>query len=244
MTDLFTPVTTPKPGRDRGWPLWAVAAGLLGFTATVLLDTRPHSELAAADRGEQFLVTPAVMDELDRMSNYLGFLVGFAAVASLLVFAAAWRARVEHRFPDSIAARVVSGGATITAAGLALGYGWKGALANYGYEGPETGMFADEGLFVYYMLTDFGPYIPWLGVLVGAGALAWLAWRERLVSRILGTFSGLYVLLVVAGYVLMGVPGLAGPASGLWLAMAGVWLAVGRSRITERQRAADAVPAA
>lgn len=220
--------------RDRLWPLWGAAAGLAGFTATVLFDTRPTSELEAAERGEDFLVTPEVMHELTRTPNYLGFLVGFLAVALLVIFAAAWRARVEQQHPRSIAASVVSGGVLVTAAGLALAYGWKGALANYGYDGPESGLYGDQGLFVYFMLTDFGPYIPWLGVLIAFGGIAWLAWAERLVSRILGTLTVVYVLAVVAGFVGMGVPGLAGPASGLWLAVVGVWLAVGRSRVTLR----------
>jgi hypothetical protein len=224
----------PPVRHDRLWPIWGAVAGILGFTATVLTDTRPTSELEAADRGESVIVDPSYMDELTRMPNYLGFLIGFAAVAALVVFAAAWRVRVETRYPRSIAARVVSGGLLVTAAGLTFAYGWKGALANYGYDGPEKGLYEDDGLFVYYMLTDFGPYIPWLGVLIMAAAFAWLAWRERLVSRVLGTFSGLYALLVVGGYVVMGVPGLAGPASGLWLAIASIWLAVGRSRVTER----------
>ena len=237
--------------RDRLWPLWGAAAGLAGFTATVLFDTRPTSELEAAERGETFIVTPEVMHELTRMPNYLGFLVGFAAVALLVVFAAAWRSRVEQQHQRSIAASVVSGGALVTAAGLALGYGWKGALANYGFDGPEKGLYEDEGLFVYFMLTDFGPYIPWLGVLVSFVGIAWMAWSERLVSRILGTLTLVYVLVVVAGFVGMGVPGLAGPASGLWLAIVGIWLAVGRSRVTLRPltvaarepRVASAAPA-
>lgn len=229
----------PVP-RDRLWPLWGAAAGLLGFAATILTDTRPVSEMDAAAQGQDFLVTPDVMNELTRMPNYIGFLLGFAAVAALVVFAAAWKARVESRWTRSIASRVVSGGVLIAAAGLALGYGWKGALANYGYDGPEVGLYGDQGLFVYFMLTDFGPYIPWLGVLIAAGAFAWLAWRERLVSRILGTVSGLYALFIVVAYVGMGVPGLAGPLSGIWLAVASIWLAVGRSRVTERVAGLDA----
>ena len=42
---------TITSARDRLWPLWGAAAGALGFTATVLTDTRPASELAAADEG-------------------------------------------------------------------------------------------------------------------------------------------------------------------------------------------------
>ncbi|MDF1478336.1 hypothetical protein PYV02_04490 [Leifsonia sp. H3M29-4] len=224
------PVEQVRPGRL--WPLWGVVAGILGFAATVLLDTRPAGELAAAENGEPYLVGPDSMAELDRMTNYLGFLVGFAAVAALLVFQAGWKRWVENRYLHSVAARVVSGGVVVTAAGLALAYGWKGALANYGYGGSEFGLFDDQSLLIYYMLTDFGPYIPWLGVLIAAGAVAWMAWRERLISRVLGTLSGLYFLLIAVAYGITGVPGLAGPGSGLWLAFACIWLAVGRSRIT------------
>ncbi len=220
--------------RDRLWPLWGVAAGAAGFAATVLFDHRPSSELEAAARGEDFVVTPEVMTELTRLPNYLGFLVGFAAVAFLVVFAASWRARVESQHPRSIAASVVSGGVLVTAAGLALAYGWKGALANYGFDGPEKGLYEHDGLFVYFMLTDFGPYIPWLGVLVAFAGMAWMAWVERLISRVLGAVLTIYVALIVYAYVAMGVPGLAGPASGLVLIVAGLWLSIGRSRITLR----------
>lgn len=225
---------TAATARDRLWPLWGVAAGLAGFAATVLFDHRPESELSAAARGEDFLVTPEVMHELTRLPNYVGYLVGFAAVALLVVFAAAWRSRVESQHARSIAASVVTGGVLVTAAGLALGYGWKGALANYGFDGPEKGLYGDDGLFVYFMLTDFGPYIPWLGVLVAFAGMAWMAWVEHLVSRVLGTVLAVYVALVATAYVAMGVPGLAGPLSGVVLAIACLWLAVGRSRVTLR----------
>ncbi len=220
--------------RDRLWPLWGAAAGLAGFTATVLMDTRAASEMEAAERGEQFMLDASFMNELDRTTNYLGYLIGFLAVALLVVFAAAWRSRVEQQHGRSIAASVVSGGVLVTAAGLALAYGWKGALANYGYSGNEFGLFDDPGLYIYFVLTDFGPYIPWLGVLIAFAGIAWLAWSERLVSRILGTLAGAYVLAIAVAYALTGVPGLAGPASGLMLALACIWLSVGRSRITLR----------
>lgn len=229
--------TTPKPARQRLWALWGAAAGLLGFVGTIIFDVRPESEIIAADKGEPFILDPSYMSELTRMPSYLGFLFGFAAVAAMLVFQGAWKRWVEHRFPESIAARVVSGGLIASAAGLTFAYGWKGALANYGYDGPEKGLYGDDGLFVYYMLTDFGAYIPWLGVLVAAGALAWMAWRERLVSRVLGTISGLYFLFIWAMYIVMGVPGLAGPLGGLYLLFASLWIAFGRSRITLKELA-------
>jgi hypothetical protein len=225
---------TASTARDRLWPLWAVPAGLGGMIATVVLDVRPAGESAAADRGDEFTVSDAVMNELDRLPNYLGFLVGFVAIACLLMFAGAWRARVEQQHPRSIGSAVVTLGVVASAAGLALAYGWKGALANYGYTGNEFGMFDDAGLYVYFMLTDFSPYIPWLGVLVSFAAMAWLAWIERTISRVLGTVLGLYAALIAGAYVVTGVPGLAGPLSGAVLALAGIWLSVGRSRATLR----------
>lgn len=234
-TDVATPrARVARVARDRLWPLWGAVAGLAGFLATIFFDTRPEAEMLAADAGEPFTSTPDAMDGLFRETNYLGFVFGFVAVVGLVVLAAAWRSRVESRWTRSIAARVVSGGLLVAAAGLTLAYGWKGALANYGYDGPEAGLFGDEGLFVYYVLTDFGPYIPWFGVLIMAGALGWMAWVERSVSRVLGTLSGLYALAIFAGYIVSGVPGIAGPGSGLWLLVASIWLAVGRSEVTTR----------
>lgn len=226
------PARPPRPLRIRAWTAWGVIAGLLGFTATVILDTRPLSEIEAIAAGQEYTVSAADVFSLDRFTNYLGFLVGFAAVAAMVVFAAAWRKWVEERFPHSIAARVVSGGLYITAAGLTLSYGWKGALANYGYGGNEFGMFDDPGLYVYYVLTDFGPYLPWFGILIVAGAWAWMAWREKLVSRILGTLSGLYALGVAGMMAAIAVPGLPGPFGGLFLAFGSAWLLFGRSVVT------------
>lgn len=231
--ETSAPVRVPaRPTRARLWALWGAVAGILGFVATVLLDTRPLNEMLAIEAGKDYTVSAEDVASLDRMTNYVGFLVGFAAVAAMLVFASAWKRWVELRFPESIAARVVSGGIYVTAAGLTLAYGWKGALANYGYGGNEFGMFDDDGLYVYYMLTDFGPYIPWLGVLIAAAAFGWMAWRERLISRILGTMSALYAAGVAGMMVLIAVPGLPGPFGGLWLAIASLWIAFGRSRVT------------
>ncbi|MDH6179984.1 hypothetical protein M2152_000166 [Microbacteriaceae bacterium SG_E_30_P1] len=231
------PTVAPRPARARLWPLWGAVSGLLGFVATVVLDTRPMSEILAIAAGEDYTVSADDVASLERMTNYVGFLVGFAAVAAMVVFAASWKRWVEHRYPESIAAKVVSGGLYVSAAGLALAYGWKGALANYGYGGNEFGMFDDSGLYVYYVLTDFGPYIPWLGVLVAAAAFGWLAWKERLLSRVLGTVSALYAAGVAGMMVLLAVPGLPGPFGGLWLALASLWIAFGRSRITLKDAA-------
>ena len=68
-------------------------------------------------------------------------------------------------------------------------------------------------------------------MVVAAGAVAWMAFRERTVSRWVGVVSVLPVLqttLVVVGTGVPGVPALLAP---LWLVVAGLGLALGRSTV-------------
>lgn len=239
---MSSPELSPSPlhddarrGRRRfsAWPLWAVVSGVAGMTGTVGTDLRPAAESEAWMNGDDYTVTIADMAGLDPVIGRIGFVAGLIAVAGLIVFAAAWRRHVETVFTRSTAARVVSGGLIATAGAALLGYGWRGALANY--LGPEAGTYDEQGLFVYYMLTDFGAYLPWFATLVAALGIAWMAWAERSVSRILGTVSALFALLLFAGVLVTGVPGLPGTLMQAWLVIAGVWLAVGRSRITQAE---------
>ena len=223
----------PRPARRSfaAWPLWGSAAGALGFAGSVLFDVRPAAEGEAFDRGEEYTMPPADVLGLDVLTGRLGWTAGVLAVAFLLVFAAAWW-RHTQRFGESTAAKLVAFGAVATAAAGTLGSGWKGALAYY--LGPEAGMYDEHGLFVYYMLTDFGAYLPWLGVLVSSLAMVWLAFRERLVSRPLGAVSALFGLGLTALMLISGVPGIPGTLMQIWLVIAGVWLAVGRSAVTAK----------
>jgi len=238
MTQLFDPSSPvsgedpPAPSRARltAWPLWATLAGVAGTIGTVVTDMRPPAETAAWRAGEDYTVTPADIATLEPVLGRVGHVVGLLAIVALLVFAAAWRTRVETHLPRSVAARVVSSGLLITAAALTLGYGWRGALSNY--LGPEEGVYDTEGLFVYYMLTDFGAYLPWFGALVSLLAICWMAWRERTVSRVLGTFVGVVAVFLAGAVVVTGVPGLPGTLTPPTLALVGLWLAVGRSRVT------------
>lgn len=220
----------PDTGRRfHAWPLWAAVAGLLGIVGTLVFEARPAAEEESCQNGTVYTVTSADVLGLDAGVSRLGWTGGVLAVAALLVFAGVWHRRVVRR-ADSAAAAVVLAGVTATAGALTLGYGWKGALANY--LGSEAGMFDQDGLFVYFMLTDFGAYLPWLGVLVAAFAVAWMAFVERLVSRVLGGVTALFAVGLAALTLATGVPGLPGTLSQAWLVILGVWLAVGRSRIT------------
>lgn len=63
----------------------------------------------------------------------------------------------------------------------------------------------------------------WAGIMAAAAALAWMAGRERSVSRPVGALSALAAAVVPAA------PAVAGPA---WLLVVGLGLAFGRSTIS------------
>lgn len=222
---------SPSAARRRVhlWPLWASIAGALGFAGSIIFDVRPDAELEAFHQGEDYTVTPADMPGLDLIAGRLGWTAGLLSIAALLVFVGVWHRHVLRR-TDSVAAVVVAAGALASAGALTLGYGWKGALANY--LGAEAGLYDEQGLFVYYMLTDFGAYLPWFGVLVSSFAVAWMAFAERLVSRILGGVSAVFGVGLAGLMLISGVPGIPGTLIQAWLVIFGVWLAVGRSRVT------------
>ena len=202
---------------SRRWAWWGVAAGVLGVISTIVT-------LVNADDP-----TPDGVASLDPGLYHLGGAAGYVVVAALLVTAAAWRTRIAGSLPRSIAARVVADGLTASAGALALGYGWKLAMGLYLDGGANAGQFDNNGLFVYYMLNDFGPFIGWLGVVVAAGAMVVLGVRERAVPRWLGFVSVIPVLAVLVvglGVGVAGFPGIVGP---LWMIVAFGALALRRT---------------
>lgn len=217
--------TTPAARRGRAWPLWGVAAGVLGLAATVAFDVR-----AEGDEDRSQIVTEAAMADLDHEMFRVGGLLGYVVVALLIVFAAMWHRRVVARFPSSTGAPVVSYGLVATAATLTLAYGWKGALGNYLHGAAEEGTYDDRGLYIYYVMHDFSPYIGWTPAVVAAAGLAWMGLREGLVSKGLGIACAVFVVLVLAAVAITGVPGLPSAAP-LGLIAGGIWLAAGKSRI-------------
>lgn|SRR5690554_3416522 len=218
-----------QPKKFAAWPLWALLSGVAGTIGTVVTDLRPEAEDEAIANGQLYAVVPADIIGMDPTLARIGFLAGLVSILALIVFAAAWRRRVESRFAGSTAAHVVSVGFIASAGAMILGYGWRGALANY--LGPETGLYGEEGLFVYYMLTDFGAYIPWGGLVASAIAVAWMAWVERNLSRVLGAFAAILGFGTLGAIVVSGVPGLPGVFMPFWLAVTGIWLAFGWSRV-------------
>lgn len=219
------------PSRFTAWPLWATLGGVCGIVSTVITDER------AGDTSDMdYTVSVKDMAPLDYLPFRIGGLTGYVCVAVLLIFAAIWHRRVAQRFSWSLGAPIVTFGLVASAAALSLAYGWKGALGNYLHGAAEEGVYDDKGLYTYYVMNDFSPYIGWFPILVAAGGLAWMAFREGLISKGLGACSGLLVVLTVAAVAIFGVPGLPF-VSMLGLTIGGIWLAVGRSAITREDQA-------
>lgn len=222
----------PDPARFRIWPLWMCAAGLLGVIGTLLSDQR------AGESGEttDYTVTVADMADLDHLPFRIGGFAGYLCVAALLVLAAVWNRRVTQRYPWSLGAPVVTYGLVAAAGALALAYGWKGALGDYLPGAAEHGAYDDTGLYTYYVMNDFSPYVGWVPVAVAMAGIAILGLRERLVSRPLGVFAAAVCLLCFGAVAVTGVPGLPF-VSMLGLLVVGMWLAVGNSAIVQEVEA-------
>jgi len=218
MAEIAAPIATNgaavRSTTRAAWPWIGVVAGIGGFVGTILTDIH-----VATDERDA-VSTMAIVSQIDQQKAHLSIVVGFITVALLIALAAQWRGRVEPRVPESAAARIVTQGLTAAAGALMLGYGWKGATAIYHADGMDHGTYDDMGLYIYYILNDFGSYIGWFGVTVAAGAVAWMSLRERVLPLWIGVVSCLPVLAVVGFTGLTGLPGFPGVVSPIWMAIA------------------------
>lgn len=222
------PTTTPR--RFTAWPLLITACGVIGVAA-LFGESRPDATGTDFD----YPVTADDAAALDHLPFRISGVLGYLLVLLMLVTAAVWRHRVERRFDGSIGATMVSLGVIASAALVALSYGWRGAIGNYFPGGGEDDTYDTEALYTYYIMNDFSAYIAFVPLLVSAFGLTWMAFHERLVSRVLGAAAGVLAAALLLAVVATGVPGL--PAMILLgLAVAGVWLAVGNSAITRGTR--------
>ena len=209
---MSTDIRETVAARRSKWPLVGVGAGFAGFLATLIFDV--HATLKS-DADTDY--TMAIVHEVSQRNGHLSIITGYLTVALLLAAAACWRTHLEHRLPGRSAAAVVPLAFASAAGALSLGYGWKGALGLYHADGNEPGTFDDMGLYVYYVLNDFGSFIGWLGVTVAAGAVAWLALRDRILPLWIGIWSVLPVVAVAIPLVTTGLPGFPGVVSQVWM---------------------------
>lgn len=231
-----TPVSPPVPAppaagarRFTAWPLLISLCGVLGVVA-LFLEGRPDANGSDFD----YPVTAEDVLGLDHVPYRLSGALGYVLALALIAAAVTWRHRVERRFPGSSGASAVSYGVLATAALVTLAYGWRGAVGNYLPSGAEGDTYDAEGIYTYFVMTDFSPYIAFVPLLASAYGLAWMALKERLVSRGLGALSGLLATALLLAVFVTGVPGLPAMII-LGLVVAGVWLAFGRSPITLAQ---------
>lgn len=200
------------------WPLWAVAAGVLGAIG--------HGFTMQSVSEAEYASGASVIETLDRTNYHIGIVAGMCAVFCLLVFAAGWRRWMAANAPASLAGGVVSLALVASAGAMILSYGFKGALAVYLPGGIDEGSFPAEGLYTLFMFDDLGPFMAWYGVAMAATAVAWLALRERQLPIWIGLVSALFALVPVAVLLITGLPGFPGVVDPLWLVITGVGLAV------------------
>jgi hypothetical protein len=209
--------------RRERWPLVGVAAGLFGILGTLVTDIHVEGD---GTRGD--VVTMADVGKIDQQLAHFSIVSGFIAVTLLLALAALWRKTVEPLAPASVAARIVTQALTGAAGALSLGYGWKGASAIYHADGMDADTYDEMGLYVYYILNDFGSYIGWFGVTVAAGAVAWMSLKERVLPLWIGIWSLVPVLAVIGFTGGTGLPGFPGVVSPIWMVVTFAGLALTR----------------
>lgn len=227
LTDDRTVDTTPETrGGFTAWPLLVSAVGVVGLVS-LLCEARPDN-----DSDFEYPLTADVAVTVDNDIFRISGVGGYLCAILLLVLAAVWHQRVGRRFTESVGATIVTFSLVATAAIVTLAFGWRGALGNYLDGGPEENTYDTEGLYTYFVMNDFSPYISFVPLLGAAFGLAWMALSEGLVSKPLGALAGIVALLLLGAVAATGVPGL--PAIILAaLVVTGIWLAVGRSAITQ-----------
>ena len=211
-----------QAGVDWRWPLWGVAAGVLGAVGHLFSIQNPSEA--------EYRSGAAVIDALERGPYHVGIVCGLAGVFCLLVFAAGWRRWATAVAPNSLAAGALHLALTASAGAMMLAYGFKGALAIYLPDGMDEGTYANESLLTVFMFDDFSAFIAWWGVAMACGAIAWLALRERQLPLWIGIVAALFVAVPVAAVsatALPGVPGVVDPF-GLVIISAGLAFAFWR----------------
>ncbi len=191
-----------QAGVDWRWPLWGVAAGVLGAVGH-LFSMQDLSE-------EEYRGGAAVIDALERGPYHVGIVSGLAGVFCLLVFAAGWRRWAAAFAPSSLASGTLHLALTASAGAMMLAYGFKGALAIYLPDGMDEGTYANESLLTFFMFDDFSAFISWWGVAMACGAIAWLALRERRLPVWIGGVAALFAIVPVGFVTATGLPGFPG----------------------------------
>jgi len=204
------------------WALWAVPAGVLGVVTNVGLDDQT-SDLEKLQPWDA-----ATIGELNRTLYAAGVITGFAAIACLVLFIAGWKRWSSERRTTGLASGAVSVALTVSAAAMLVGYGLKGALAEYLPGGSNDDNFSPDALLVLFTLNDTAGWYAWWGVVIAAGCCAWLGLRDRILPTWVAAIGVLALLLPTIAMVFTGAVAIAGLVGPLWLIVLGLALALKR----------------
>lgn len=208
------------------WPLWGVAAGVAGIVANMI----SMPALTEEERG----TGAAVMQQLESSNFHVGVVAGAIVVFSLLAFAAGWRRWLMARAPGSLAAGIVPLAFTASAGALTLAYGFKGMLAIYLPGGMDHGSHPIDSLYTLFILDDMSAFMGWWGVAMAAGALAWVALKERHLPIWFGIVSGLFAIVPAVILGIVALPGFPGVITPAWTIIAGIGMTLSLRRAPAR----------
>ena len=207
------PATGRTPARTTArWAWWGVVAGATGLAGNLIASHGPTSRFDAA----------TAVAETSRGAQHVGTALGLASFAALLLVAAGWRRWAQER---GVVAGSIAPALTVAATLVLFGAGLRGAMAEYLPGGINADNFDEPGLYVLFMLHDTAPWFAWWGVLMMAGAVAWLSFAERAFSRWLGGFSALALIPPVGVMATSGAVAGGGFIGPIWLLLASLVIA-------------------
>ncbi|MBA2453546.1 MAG: hypothetical protein H0V47_10270 [Chloroflexia bacterium] len=216
---------TNSKGNGWLWPLWGVAAGVLGYVGHVFSMT----DLTEAQRATGV----SVVSELSQTGYHVGVVAGMFAVFCVLVLAAGWWRWANANAPSSIAGGLVPLSLVASAGAMILGYGLKGMLAIY-LPGGIDGNHPNEGLYTLFIIDDMFPFMAWYGVAMAAAGMVWLSLREHRLPTWIGILSVLFVVAPVGVLIVTGLPGFPGVVQPLWLIIVSIGMALSLRRAPAR----------
>lgn len=220
LTTTAPSATTPTTDRPAGrWPAWGLAAGAFGLFATWFSSQMIDDEV----KGEG---VEAVYRELEGGGLVgAGARAGFVATVCLLIFAAGLIRMLQRRGAGSTLALPVLKMSIPAAAGaMVIVWSLKAMLAGGMPGGVDEPLYTQTDVTVLHLLVDQLQWVPWMGLVIGIGAIAVLSLRERVLPRWIGWVSVVTTVLVALMTLGLALPYSAGVVAPFWLVVVSLGL--------------------
>jgi hypothetical protein len=236
MTAILDPQlhTTPRlelpadgrPLRRTVWPWAGLVAGVTGIAATLVLNVAVPSK-EVADAG-----VDAVYQTLDNQTAVrVGASLGFVAAYALVLFAAGFARHVARRSPSgSLLPPVVRLALTAGVGTLIVGFGLKAAAAGGMPGGIDESFYTKTDSTVTALISSQMQWVGWQGVAVTMAAVAFGAFRYRIVSRWLGVVAAIFSAFVLVFTLVLCLPYSAGIAAPPFLVLLSLGLLASNNR--------------